>query len=200
MKVRPSLVLGPVLFLVGLIALGAAFVAFRPQVPTAQSVGASLVGGPFKLIDQSGQEFTDRSVAGKPFLVFFGFTHCPDVCPTKLFEISQVLNAMGDRANDLQVLFVTVDPERDTPAAMKNYVSAFSDRILGVSGEPAEVQAMVKDYNIHSAKVPLQDGDYTMDHTASMILQDADGNFVGTIASEESGEAGLAKLQRLVAR
>jgi protein SCO1 len=160
--------------------------------------GAPL-GGAFALVDHRGQPVSEAIFRGKPSVTLFGFTHCPDVCPTGLMKMARWADELGDEAERVRFVFVTVDPERDTPAAMKNYVSAFSDRILGVSGEPAEVQAMVKDYNIHSAKVPLQDGDYTMDHTASMILQDADGNFVGTIASEESGEAGLAKLQRLVA-
>ncbi|MFC5067418.1 SCO family protein [Flaviflagellibacter deserti] len=198
MKVRPSLVLGPVLFLVGLIALGAAFVAFRPQVPTAQSVGASLVGGPFKLIDQSGQEFTDRSVAGKPFLVFFGFTHCPDVCPTKLFEISQVLNAMGDRANDLQVLFVTVDPERDTPDVMGRYVSSFNSKIRGLTGDRPSIDAMIKAYRAYSKKVPTEDGSYTMDHTSIVYMMDRNGQFVAPLNLDRAPDEVAKDLERIV--
>jgi protein SCO1 len=198
MKVRPSLVLGPVLFLVGLIALGAAFVAFRPQVPTAQSVSASLVGGPFKLVDQTGQEFTDKTVAGKPFLVFFGFTHCPDVCPTKLFEISQVLNAMGDKAKDLQVLFVTVDPERDTPDVMGRYVSSFNPKIRGLTGDRPSVDAMIKAYRAYSKKVPTEDGSYTMDHTSIVYMMDRNGQFVAPLNLDRAPDEVARDLGRIV--
>ena len=127
---------------------------------------------------------TEALFRDKPSAMFFGFTHCPDVCPTTLMEMGGWIEALGADADKLRFVFVTVDPERDTPEVMNDYVTAFSDRIVGVTGEPEEVHAMVKDYKIFSRKVPLEGGDYTMDHTASMILLDANGSFVGTIARE----------------
>jgi protein SCO1/2 len=106
---------------------------------------------------------------------------------------------LGPDAEKLRFIFVTVDPERDTPEATREYLSGFSDRIIGISGPPAAVHAMVKDYKIYSRKVPLAGEDYSMDHTASLILHDAKGNFVGTIDTGEPHETGLAKLKRLVA-
>ena len=164
--------------------------AFRPGKP---------LGGEFSLIDQRGEPVTEAIFREKPSATFFGFTHCPDVCPTALMEMAKWADELGPDADKLRFVFVTVDPERDTPGAMKDYLSAFSDRIVGITGEPDAVMAMTKDYKIYSRKVPIEGGDYTMDHTASLILQDADGNFSGTIDNKESHETGLAKLKKLVA-
>jgi protein SCO1/2 len=157
------------------------------------------LGGAFTLVDHQGQPVTEAVLRGKPSAVFFGFTHCPDVCPTTLSDMTAWIEALGPDADRMRFVFVTVDPERDTPDAMKNYVSAFSDRIIGISGEPEKVHAMVRDHKIVSRKVPLEGDDYTMDHTASVILLDEAGSFVGTIAREESRETAMAKLTRLVA-
>ena len=166
--------------------------------------GASLqpgapLGGSFQLIDQRGERVTEAIFRGKPSVTLFGFTHCPDVCPTGLMHMARWAEELGADADKVRFVFVTVDPERDTQQALGEYVGAFSDRIVGITGEPDAVDAMTRDYKIFSRKVPLEGGDYTMDHTASMILQDSDGNFVGTIDSKESSEVGLAKLKRLVA-
>ena len=188
------------LFLLGVIAVA----TFPPRDGGLVTAGTDLrpgapLGGPFALVDHRGAPVTEAIFRGKPSVTLFGFTHCPDVCPTGLMEMSRWSQALGDDAGKLSFIFVTVDPERDTPAALKDYVTAFSDRIVGISGEPDAVHAMVKDYKIYSRKVPLENGDYTMDHTASMILQDAEGNFVGTIARGESSETAVEKLRRLVA-
>ena len=166
---------------------------------TAQLDPGSPLGGPFSLLNHKGEAVTEDIFRGKPSVTLFGFTHCPDVCPTGLMQMASWAEELGPDAEKLGFVFVTVDPERDTPAIMSDYVAAFSDRIVGITGEPSAVHAMTKDYKIYSRKVPLEGGDYTMDHTASMILQDAEGNFVGTIARDEAGETGLAKLRRLVA-
>ena len=151
-------------------------------------------------VDQRGEPVTEAIFRGKPSVTLFGFTHCPDVCPTGLMEMANWAEELGPDADKLRFVFVTVDPERDTPQALRRLRRAPSrDRIVGITGEPDAVHAMVKDYKIYSRKVPLDGGDYTMDHTASMILQDANGNFVGTIDTAESHETGLAKLKRLVA-
>jgi protein SCO1 len=158
--------------------------------------GAPL-GGAFSLVDNKGGPVTEALFRDKPSAVFFGFTHCPDVCPTTLMEAGEWIDALGPEADKLRVVFVTVDPERDTPAAMDDYLSAFSQKIVGVTGEPEKVHAMVKDHKIVSRKVPLEGGDYTMDHTASILLLDGSGDFAGTIAYGESADAAIAKLKRL---
>jgi protein SCO1/2 len=188
-----------VLFAVGALAVGGLFQ--RNGLITAStslSPGGPL-GGSFSLVNHRGEPVTEDIFRGKPSVTLFGFTHCPDVCPTGLMEMSRWVEELGPKAEGLRFIFVTVDPERDTPEVMRDYVGAFSDQIIGITGEPAKVHAMVKDYKIYSRKVPLEGGNYTMDHTASMILQDAEGNFVGTIDRSEAPETALAKLTRLVA-
>jgi protein SCO1 len=165
-------------FLVGLIALGAA--AVLTLSPASQSSGAPGVGGPFTLLDQNGKAVTDQSFVGKPHLVFFGFTHCPDICPTKLFEISEVLRASGERGRDLHALFITVDPERDTPDVLRSYLGSFDERIVGLTGDPEKIQATVRAYRAFARKVPTKDGDYTMEHTALVYLMDGKNRFVGS--------------------
>ncbi|RYE76669.1 MAG: SCO family protein, partial [Hyphomicrobiales bacterium] len=118
------------------------------------------------------------------FLVFFGFTHCPDICPTKLFEISEVLRAAGPKGEKLKALFVTVDPERDTAETMKSYLGSFDPRIVGLTGDRAAIDGAVKAYRAYARKVPLKDGDYTMDHTALVYLMDKNGGFVGAFNIE----------------
>jgi protein SCO1/2 len=165
-------------FLFGLVVLGVA--AVLTLAPASRPTGAAAVGGPFRLVAQDGRTVTDRDFVGAPHLVFFGFTRCPDVCPTKLFELSEVLRATGDRGRRLRALFITVDPERDTPEAMKSYVSSFDERIVGLTGDPEAVQATVRAYRAFARKVPLKEGDYTMEHTALVYLMDKDGRFVGS--------------------
>jgi protein SCO1 len=162
----------------------------------AMQAGAPL-GGAFTLTDEEGQPITEAVLRGQPSVLFFGFTHCPDVCPTTLSDMTSWIDELGADADRMRFVFVTVDPERDTPEILRDYLSAFSERIVGITGEPEKVQAMVRDHKIVSRKVPLEDGGYTMDHTASVLLLDPAGSFVGTIARDESREAALAKLRRL---
>jgi protein SCO1/2 len=137
----------------------------------------SAIGGPFALTDQDGKTVTERDLQGRPFLVFFGFTHCPDVCPTTLFEVSEVLRALGSDADKVGALFVTVDPERDTPDKLKDYLSSFDPHLRGLTGDPAAVAAMIKTYRVYARKVPQENG-YTMDHYAGIYLMDKNGRFV----------------------
>lgn len=186
---------------IALVAMGAIAVSgfsLRGNGGSALEPGAPL-GGAFKLVDQRGAPVTEAIFREKPSATFFGFTHCPDVCPTALMQMAKWADELGPDADKVRFIFVTVDPERDTASVMADYLSAFSERIVGITGDPGAVHKMVKDYKIFSRKVPLDGGDYTMDHTASMILQDAAGNFVGTIDNKESSDTGLAKLKRLVA-
>ena len=154
------------------------------------------IGGPFQLTDQAGQTVTDQNLKGRPTLIFFGFTHCPDVCPTSLFEISEVLKAMGKDADRVNAWFVSVDPERDTAAAMKDYLSSFDPHLKGLTGNPEAVTKVLAAYRVFARKVPLKDGDYTMDHTALIYLMDKDGRFVAPFNLKRKPEEAAADLKR----
>ena len=169
-------------------------VSGRVSPPMAQQIAA--IGGPFKLVDQNGQVITDQDLKGHPFLVFFGFTHCPDVCPTTLFEVSEIFRALGPDADRARSLFITVDPERDTPAAMKDYLSSFDPHLSGLTGDPAEVAAVAKAYRVYFKKVPLDQGDYTMDHTAIVYLMDKTGRFVSPFNIKRPTDVAVADLRR----
>ncbi|WP_369720578.1 MULTISPECIES: SCO family protein [unclassified Bradyrhizobium] len=154
------------------------------------------IGGPFQLTDQNGKAVTDASLKGKPTLIFFGYTHCPDVCPTSLFELSEVLRAMGKDADKVNAVFISVDPERDTPATMKDYLSSFDPHLEGLSGDPAETAKVITSYRVYAKKVPTKDGDYTMDHTALIYLMDRDGHFVSPFNLKRSPEEAATELKR----
>ncbi|MBL8584952.1 MAG: SCO family protein [Rhizobiaceae bacterium] len=162
-------------------------------------LGSDAYGAPFTLVDQDGAEITEAALRGHPSLIFFGFTHCPEVCPTTLYEMNGWLTTLGDQGKDLKAYFVSIDPERDTPEMMKTYTGNFSDRIVGISGPPDKVWAMAKAFNIYWKKVETEGGDYTMDHTASVILLNAHGGFEGTIAYGENADVAVEKLKRLAA-
>ena len=169
-------------------------VSGRVSAPVAQQVAA--IGGPFELVNQNGRTVTERDLKGRPFLVFFGFTRCPDICPTTLFEVSEIMRALGNDADRVGALFITVDPERDTPAALKDYLSSFDPHLAGLTGEPAAVAAVAKAYRVYFKKVPLDQGGYTMDHTAIVYLMDKDGRFVSPFNLKRTTEAATADLRR----
>jgi len=154
------------------------------------------IGGPFQLTDQAGQTVTDQDIKGRPSLIFFGFTHCPDVCPTSLFEISEVLKAMGKDADRVNAYFVSVDPERDTAKAMQEYISSFDPHLKGLTGGPEAVAKMLSAYRVYARKVPLKDGDYTMDHTALIYLMDRDGRFVSPFNLKRTPAEAATDLKR----
>jgi len=183
-------------FLCGLLLVFAAVVYFagRSSSPIGPAIAA--VGGPFHLEDQNGEPVSDTDMKGRPFLVFFGFTHCPDICPTTLFEISEVMRKLGKDADRTGVLFITVDPERDTPAALKDYLSSFDPHLRGLTGDPAAVNAAIKAYRVYAKKIPLENGDYTMDHTAVVYLMDKDGHFVAPFNLKQTPEAAAEQLRR----
>ena len=156
----------------------------------------SAIGGPFQLTDQAGQTVTEKNLQGKPSLIFFGFTHCPDVCPTSLFEISEVLRAMGTDADRVNAYFVSVDPERDTAVAMKDYLSSFDPHLKGLTGDPDAVAKVISGFRVYAKKVPLKDGDYTMDHTALIYLMDRDGKFVAPFNLKRPPEEAAKDLKR----
>jgi protein SCO1/2 len=175
--------------------LGVLAVALVLTLAPGRDTGTASVGGPFRLVDQDGRITTEKTYGGKPHLVFFGFTHCPDVCPTTLFQISEVLRAAGDKGRDLRALFVTVDPERDDAAALKTYLSSFDPRIVGLTGDPAAIEAAIKAYRAYARKVPTKDGDYTMEHTAYVYMMDGQNRFVGSFnLNRDPAEAAKAWL------
>jgi protein SCO1/2 len=186
-----------------LIAVLAAIVAGAAVVAAAllvvlprESTRPSSVGGPFRLTDHMGRSVSDADFKGRPFLVFFGFTHCPDVCPTTLFEMSEVLHRLGADANKTAALFISVDPERDTPEKLKDYISSFHPRIVGLTGTAAEIEAVTKAYRAYAKRVPLDGGGYTMDHSAIVYLMDRDGRFVAPFNLRRSAEEAAADLRR----
>lgn len=181
-------------FMGGLVLFSAAIFMFAGRLPTP--VSAPAIGGAFRLVDQNGQVVTQDALKGKPSLMFFGFTHCPDVCPTALFEMTQVYKALGSDGDKVQAYFVSVDPERDTPDILKEYLSSFDPRLRGLTGDPAAVAAIEKAYRVYSKKVPLEGGGYTMDHTATVYLMDKQGRFVAPFNLKRKPEDAAADLKR----
>jgi len=154
------------------------------------------IGGPFQLTDQAGQTVTEKAMQGRPTLIFFGYTHCPDVCPTTLFEMSEVLRVMGKDADRLNAYYISVDPDRDTVSSMKDYLSSFDPRLKGLTGNPDQIAKVLSEYRVYAKKVPLKDGDYTMDHTALIYLIDRDGKFVAPFNLNRKPEEAAADLKR----
>ena len=154
------------------------------------------IGGPFQLTDQSGQTVTEKNMQGHPTLIFFGFTHCPDVCPTSLFEISEVLKAMGKDADQVNAYFISVDPERDTTEAMKDYLSSFDPHLTGLTGTPDQVAKVISAYRVYARKVPAEHGDYSMDHTALVYLMDKQGHFVAPFNLKRPPAEAAAELRK----
>ncbi|MCB1464186.1 MAG: SCO family protein [Nitratireductor sp.] len=185
--------------LVAVICAGMAYalISQRTGKGITEMVGAQ-IGGPFTLEKTDGSVFTDKDLAGKPYAMFFGFTHCPEVCPTTLWEASGWLKELGTDADRIAIYFVTVDPERDTGELLAEYLTSFDPRITGLTGTNEQIEQIKQAYRVYARKVPLEDGDYTMDHTASMYLMHGDGNFAGTIAYQENSETAIAKLRRLI--
>ena len=166
------------------------------QRGVTSGIKTAAIGGPFRLIDQNGEPFSDTDLRGKSFLVFFGFTHCPDVCPTTLFDISEIMRNLGKDADRTAAVFITVDPERDTPEALKEYLSSFDPHVRGLSGDLANIAAVAKAYRVYYRKVPLEGGDYTMDHTAIVYLMDKEGQFVSPFNMRRTADVAAAELRK----
>src|SRR5262245_2069835 len=166
----------------------------RLSSPVAQQIAA--IGGPIKLTNQNGQTVTDQHLKGRPFLLCFGFTNCPDVCPTTLFEVSDLLRALGPDVDRTRARLITVDPERETPAVIKDYLSGFDPHLSGLSGDPAAIAAVAKAYRVYFKKVPLDESGYTMDHTAIVYLMDKAGRFVSPFNLKRTTDAAAADLRR----
>ena len=146
------------------------------------------VGGPFALTDQTGHARTNEDFRGRLMLVYFGFTTCPDVCPTDLQAIGLALDKLGPDAENVQPIFITVDPERDTATHLAEYMPLFHPRLIGLTGSAEAIRNVADAYKVYYAKVPLKDGDYTVDHTAYIYLMDRDGNYLGFFPPGTSAE------------
>lgn len=156
------------------------------------------MGAPFSLLDHNGEPITQEAFAGRPTALFFGFTHCPEICPTTLYELAGWIEELGEDGKDLKAYFVTVDPARDTPQVMENYVTAFTDRITGITGDEGEIARLADAWGVYHKKIPLEGGDYTMDHTASVFLVQPDGQLKGTVAYGENSNTAVQKLRMLI--
>ena len=172
----------------------------RPAEAPTKTIAIPSLGGSFTLTDHYGRRVSEKDFAGRPLVVFFGFTFCPDICPTTLTELTALMADAGPAADRIQVLFVTVDHERDTPPVLKSYMAAFDSRFLGLTGSAEDIAAIAKAYRVYYKKVQRSDG-YTMDHTALVFLMDSQHRFAGTIDphQEDRRKVALAKLRRLLA-
>ena len=157
---------------------------------------APSIGGPFALTDQFGKPRTDADFRGQYMLVFFGFTHCPEICPTTLFDVSEMMRSLGRDADRTAALFITVDPERDAPATLKDYLGSFDPHLRGLTGDADALAAVAKGYRAYYKKVPLDGGDYTMDHSAIVYLMDKEGRFVSPFNIKRKPEVAAADLRK----
>lgn len=190
-----------------LVAAMVGLVANRVAEQTVPSILPGLDSISFTLQSSDGPVSND-DLLGRPVAVFFGFTHCPEVCPTTLYTLTSLIDEIGadgseagdNEAANTQVVFITVDPERDTPAILADYIRSMSDQAIGLSGSRAAVDEAIKGFGVYAVKVPLDgdDGDYTMDHTATVFLYDQTGALSGTIAWGEPADFAREKLKRLI--
>jgi protein SCO1 len=166
-------------------------------VPVTSDTSTPAIGKSFELTSHRGDTVNNASLKGKPYLAFFGFTHCPDICPTTLFELTDLMRELGPAADKFNVIFITVDPERDTGDLLAAYMTSFDQRILALRGTAEQTATAVKAFAAYSRKVPTDGGSYTMDHTAGVYLMEARGNFKGTLDMHEPQEVRVKKLRNL---
>lgn len=188
--------------LVGLVAAGLLVFLWRqaaPQRPAFSQTSLGTIGGPFTLTASSGKPFSSAQLNGKPAAVFFGFTHCPDVCPTTLARLTKLRRDLGKGDDALSIVFISVDPERDTPAEVDSYMKLYDTPVIGLTGTPQQIEKVKKQFGIFSRKVEQPGGGYSVDHTATVILLDRNGQFSSTISMEEGNEVALDKLRRITA-
>ena len=188
--------------LVAIALAGFAYVLLsRPQAApsSAATITRSSFGGPFTLVGSDGQPFPSSRLDGKPYAVFFGFTHCPDVCPTMLARLVKLRKELGKGEEAFNIVFVSVDPERDGPAQVGTYENAFGGPVIALTGSPAQIEQVKKQYGIFSAKAPDGQGGYSVDHTSTALLFDRNGDFVATVSPEEQDAPVVDKLKRITA-
>ena len=188
---------------VAALALGSGFAlreAMDARTPAVGQVAAVELGAPFALTGHDGSTVTEAAFEGRPSLLFFGFTRCPEVCPTTVYDMETWLSDLDVAPEDLGAYFVTVDPERDTPAFLADYLEPQSDRILGITGEPEAVWAMARSWKVYWQKRPVGGGDYTLDHYASVFVLDAEGRLADLIAYGEESESAKRKIAAVLGR
>jgi protein SCO1 len=185
---------------VALVLLCLAVMLYLPA--SAGAAGSPTLGGPFELVDQNGTPRTDADFHGSYPLIFFGFTHCPDLCPTSLATMSQALDGLAERAPAKAArvvpMFITVDPERDTVAVMKEYVKAFNPRLVGLTGTPDQIDQVARNYGAHYAPVPIGGGDYLMDHSGFILLMGPAGEYITHFESGVTADELVGELEKRV--
>jgi protein SCO1/2 len=194
MKTRKTLIL------IGITAVSLALVYlffFGFPENKASSPKEFTIGSPFSLIDHRGMVITEKDFLGHPSALFFGFTHCPEVCPTTMSKLSMLLDELGTKGDQIKVYFVTLDPDRDTPEVLMNYLSAFNERFIAITGNTNDVETLARSWKVYWKRTKTSDGGYTLDHTASVLLLNSQSNFVGTIGWKEKATVALEKLKRL---
>lgn len=183
------------------IVVGSRMRGFDPVPATASTQVAAptaAIGGPFTLVDQLGRTVTDKTLTGKPFAIFFGFTRCPDVCPTTLSRMTKLRRELGADGDRINLVFVSVDPGHDKREDIGGFLSLFDTPIIGLTGTQGQLDRIIEAYRVHVGKEPLPGGDYTIDHTASVFLMGPKGEFVSTIGMRETETSALQKLRQLI--
>jgi protein SCO1/2 len=178
--------------------IGVGVVFYLRETGDGTLLANAIKGGPFELVDQHGTPVTDAALKGHPSAMFFGYTFCPDICPTTLYEMTELMEQLGPEADKLKVYFVTVDPERDTREVMAEYLSAFDPRFTGLTGSREQIDQIIAGYRVYARKVEQEEGPYLMDHTAGVYLLDDNGALTGTLDYQEDPKTALAKLRRLI--
>ncbi|RXG91105.1 SCO family protein [Bradyrhizobium zhanjiangense] len=181
----------------GAIALAEAWFVATPY-PKVVTSGTAAIGGPFTLVTTDGKTVSDETYRGKWLLIYFGYTFCPDACPTALTNMSAALQKLGPNASELQPLFITVDPQRDTPVVMTDYLKSFDSRIVGLTGNQAQIDGVLKAYRVYAEaqKSEVDNADYPVSHSAYLYLMDPQGRFANVIQSSEGGEEIAAWLRK----
>jgi protein SCO1/2 len=189
-------------FAVALAAVGGVMLLFNaPKPATEQTASQAMdtLGGPFTLTSADNRPFSSSKLNGKPAAIFFGFTNCPDVCPTTLARLAKLRKQLGRGDDSFSIVFISVDPERDRPADLKRYLTMFETPVIGLTGSPADIERVKRQFGVYSAKAPQPGGGYSVDHTATVFLLDGNGKFVATIALDEGDAPALDKLKRITA-
>jgi protein SCO1/2 len=203
MEIRLRRFLLVAVLLGGLVVFGgAAFLGLTHRDTPRGAAGtllANAIGGPFRLVDQNGKTVTDADLKGKWSLIYFGYTHCPDACPTALNDMSIALDELGPRRSAVRPVFITVDPERDTPEVLKSYVTAFDAPIMALTGSPEEIAQAAKGYRVYFAKHPEAGGDYSMDHSSVIYVMDPEGRFTASFTHQNTPEEIAERLKKLLA-
>jgi protein SCO1/2 len=157
------------------------------------------IGGAFELVDQEGHSVTDKTFLGRPSVISFGYTSCPDVCPTTLMDLSNWLRALGSHADKLNVLFISIDPERDTPSHLREFLSSFDPRIRRLTGTKEQIAAVAREFRVYYKRVEESDGTYAMDHTGAIYLMDKTGQFVASLSFQTEDSVAIERLRSLAA-